>query len=227
MRMHSLYSGAFLILIVLASGIVQGAVGPSDVVVVYNRSPIWEDATGQNISEAVARYYCNSRHIPEGNLTSVDLPFVRERLEPQEFASMQAEIKSFLLSRAGVDPVLHPDQVPDLAADPTKCIVLCYGVPIMVEATGRRSSVDSNLSLLLNGPTPWGRETVGAPAPVANPYYENTIDPDQRAELADFGAFRQTGRQCESTQLLSCHGNALHKRRYRSLPLWSWDWVRR
>ena len=119
---------------------------------------------------------------------------------------------------------LSAGEVPDLATDPTKCIVLCYGVPILIRGSGVTCGVDASLSLLFNE-TEWGRMPfAGYPSAIPgrfqNPYYEPQVDPAQRTKPEDFGEFRASSynrttepapnftivRLLDSTHALRCFG---------------------
>ncbi len=187
-------------IILLFAGL-SAAVGellPQDVVVVYNSSSAFVDPnTGRNTSKDVADYYCSVRGIPSSNKTGVYCPISDELISPRDFTRYILEdfeghqgLRSFLSARPGFD-------VNDPATDPTKCIVLCYGIPILVAGSGRVTAVDSALCLLF-GKTPWGREPIGAyrgVGGVTNPYYDGTsIHPAERQKWAEFDAFRASAR---------------------------------
>ena len=98
-------------------------------------------------------------------------------------------LETQLAERAG----LSAGQIPDLASDPTKAIVLCYGIPLKIEGNERECSVDSALTLLFNK-TDWGRESIGSYCfgALINPYYfSNSSNPfDRGGKPTDFGEFR-------------------------------------
>jgi len=162
------------------------------------------------VSKSVADYYCAVRGIPTANKVPVKIPSSLEVIPPDVFRNRIAvPLRRFLQIRAGIDPDTHPDQLPDLATDPTKCIVLCTGIPVLISGNGITCSVDSSLSLLFNK-TEWGHLPItgypaaGAPYFLANPYCEKhsdatkDVDPAQRTIPADFGEFRANP-ACNST----------------------------
>ena len=178
-------------LLIVVSLILQvpalGSLLPQDVVVVYNNSTLSDNDCDWSASKAVADYYCAARGIPSQNVIGVTFPFVEESITPERFCEdIAVPLRTFLSSRSGFD-VNNP------ATDPTKAIVLCYGIPLRIEGDGRLSAVDSALSLLFNT-TPWGREPIGGYANpyggIASPYRSTDTDPAARTKPGDFGAFR-------------------------------------
>ena len=177
-------AGALLALLLIGPS--QASLSPNDVVVVYNGSGNWN--TGVRQSKAVADYYCIARGIPLSNEARVDWYDTGEAMIPSDFCDyIAAPLRTFLSQRAG-----RTDGGPsDIATDPTKCIVLCYGIPLKILGVERSASVDSAISLLFNT-TSWGREPIGTGE--ANPYYYNNADNplDRNGIPADFGEFRQS-----------------------------------
>jgi hypothetical protein len=194
---------AFILL--LTCSVAFASLSPNDVVVVYNASTS-ADGCDWSASKAVADYYCSARDIPPANELGVVWPRPYETIIPADLVHyvvndqydgegnlLYKGLKTQLAERAG----LSAGQTPDLATDPTKCIVLCYGIPIKVSEWYycRCSSVDSALTLLFQQ-TPWGRLPIGAypwdGSCVVNPYYDAHWDPAERSIPADFGAFRSS-----------------------------------
>lgn len=120
-----------------------------DVVVVYNNSTLTNGNYDWSVSESVADYYCAARGIPSSNKFGVTFPYGSESTSPVRFHNLiETPLRTFLSSRPGFvenDP----------GTDPTKAIVLCLGVPILVDGGGITCSVDGSLSLLFNQ-TDWG-----------------------------------------------------------------------
>ena len=175
------------------------ALAPDDVVVVYNSNIAWN--TGQRQSKAVADYYCQQRGVASSNEFAVDWALTDESIPPDSFCSrilndrydwqnnLIKGLKTQLAERAG----LSAGQIPDPATDPTKCIVLCYGIPLKIEGNERECSVDSALTLLFNK-TDWGRTPIGSycSGALTNPYYSpaSTNPLDRGGKPTDFGEFR-------------------------------------
>jgi len=163
------------------------ALSPNEVVVVYNSSTA-NDGYDWSASKSVADYYCAARGIPSANEVGILFPYSTESTTPVRFNDdIATPLRAFLCERAGVAST----GTPDLTADPTKAIVLCYGIPLKILGAERSASVDSAISLLFNT-TSWGREPIGTGE--ANPYYYNNADNplDRNGIPADFGEFRQS-----------------------------------
>lgn len=127
-----------LVALLVTATPVMASISPSEVVVVYNSNANWNSGARQ--SKAVADYYCQQRGIPISNQIAVDWQGADESIYPEYFyryilndrnvAPNQVikGLRTQLAERAG----LQPGEIPDLATDPTKCIVLCYGVPLSI-----------------------------------------------------------------------------------------------
>ncbi len=162
----------------LCQGCFAGLSPQEVVVVVNNQSDVGE------ISRAVAEYYCQEtkRNIPTANILEITTQ-PDEAINPFQFVyDIQVPLKSFLASRPGFD-------TNDPGSDPTKAIVLCYGVPSKVYGNGRACTVDSSLAPLFSD-VPWGQEPIGHGLDtkgVENPYWDSHVDPAERTKPAEFG----------------------------------------
>lgn len=218
---------------------VFASLAPNDVVVVYNSNIAWN--TGQRQSKAVADYYCQRRGIPLTNECGVDWPSTDETINPSDFATYilndqgsNPGLRSFLSARPGFD-------VDDPGSDPTKCIVLCYGIPLRIEGGGRISCVDTSLALLFNE-TPWGHLPIGGywgAGSVTNPYFEDQADPLLRTKPASFDHFRASDYNCttetppsftivrmfDNTHALAAGGQGMLFRGEHVLDHWEWTAV--
>ena len=203
----TLLAGILLLLSLTVSA--TASLSPSEVVVVYNSSDVWNDdhVPPRNVSKLVADYYCLVRDIPAENEVGINWPWTKESANPVEFVDYLLNdrpgfpgLKSFLASRPGFD-------INDPGSDPTKCIVLCYGVPVKLTGGEAGACVDSALTLLFNT-TPWGRQPVSnylhETSAVRNPFwlYDTggvwspvPVNPfaTRRYDFGDFRASTRTG----------------------------------
>ena len=117
-------------------------------------------------------------------------PYPGEVISPSDFdkyilndQGTSPGLKAFLSSRPGFD-------INSPGTDPTKAIVLCYGVPLRVSGEEKCSSVDSVLTLLFNS-NEWGLEPIGrySQPRITNPYYYNHWAAGSPSP-GDFGDFR-------------------------------------
>lgn len=229
---------AYILLIFLLCAGAQASLAPNDVVVVWNGHPYWN--TGDRQSKAVADYYCAERGIPTTN--EIDVSYhvpgqEDESMAPDQFLALIATPIANKLSQLAGLPI---GTAPNLASDPTKCIVLCYGIPILVSGDGVTCGVDSSLALLFNK-TPWGHiPLAGYPSRdivrFANPYYEAQADPADRTKAADFTNFRSSSdnkttetapkftivRLLDSTHAIAAGQRGLLYRGTLSDGVWNW-----
>jgi len=150
-----------VLLTIAATGPVLGGITPHEVVVVYNSTPAYLGSPDLKYpaSQAVADYYCAARGIPLSNQVGVDwpaLPFDSLNSPyPSEWGTppdwiyagdfiedIQDPLEEFLQSHFGVDR-------DDPANDPIKAIVLCYGLPLVINSPQAYSSLQRTLSLPL------------------------------------------------------------------------------
>ena len=187
------------LLLVVSIGPACASLTPDDVVVVYNASKA-SDGYDWSVSKRIADYYCKARGIPMQNEFGVVWPSDDEEIKPTDFFSrIAAPLKAFLSARAGATA----GAAPDLASDPTKCIVLCHGIPLGILGNERTGSVDAALTMIFSD-CPWGREPIGSfnsstayegGFMVANPYSTSStdgFDPSSRTRAADFVEFRRS-----------------------------------
>jgi uncharacterized protein (TIGR03790 family) len=177
------------------------ALSPQDVVVIYNKNDVWKNAQDVNVSKAVADYYCAARGIPQENEFGIDWQSTSPDIGVDQFLNQIVYdrpgipgLTSFLASRPDFD-------VNDPSTDPTKVIVLCYGVPMRVWGPETANSVDSSLTLLFNGiydasqqfhhGTYWGRFPLGN---YGVPYgcFTNPFYHDSENKPIDFGELRSS-----------------------------------
>ena len=155
---HSALTNIVILILVSLAFPAVAALSPGEVVVVYNSSDewnVWNEAQGRNVnvSKAVADYYCLVRDIPAENEVGIPWDYLIEAANPADFfTDVVPGLRSFLAARPGFD-------INDPGSDPTKAIVLCYGVPVKLTGGEAASAVDSSLTLLFNT-TPWGRQPV-------------------------------------------------------------------
>ena len=178
-----------LVVFTLATLCVPAVAGlsPQDVVVVYNNSTLANDAYDWSVSKAVADYCCAARNIPSENEVGVTFPYADEGHEARAIPRPHSHSPPHL-------PLLPVPASPSpIRSDPTKCIVLCYGIPSQITGNERCCSVDSALTLLFNS-TDWGRTPIGSycSGALTNPYYSpaSTNPLDRGGKPADFGEFR-------------------------------------
>ncbi len=207
----------------------QASLQPDDVVVVMNNHPDVALA-----SRAVARYYCDRHSIPYSRIAEITAT-PGEKIQPHDFmvdvladTGSPQSLVDLLTHRPGFD-------INDPGSDPTKCILLCYGVPIKIAGDNNTEvvgSVDSTLALLFNQ-SPWGKQPVGD--------YLSTSgqrNPFQYAEggLFDFGDFRTSPyngvvespppfmkvRMLSGDRAIAVGGGGMVYRGERSGATWNW-----
>ena len=147
-----------LLLILLAAYPANAALNPDDVVVVVNN---WPDVA--DMSHAVGEYYCDQRGISRTRIAEISVDpqygWIPARDFVQGIMADTADPQSLvymLKHRQGFDT----ENLSDPTNDPTKVIVLCYGVPLKLARWEVWSSVDSALTLLFNE-NPWGERPMG------------------------------------------------------------------
>ena len=160
------------------------ALQPHEVVVVVNNHP---DVAA--MSRAIGNYYCARRGIPLANIAEVTVDPAEIMYDPLLLTDdILADTENppslvhLLKQRPGFD-------INDPGSDPTKCIVLCWGVPIKIGGNEVLGSVDSTLTLLFNQ-NPWGRQPIGdfvGGGNIANPFHYTS-----ESAAFDFGEFRGT-----------------------------------
>ena len=136
------------------------ALGPDEVLVVYNANPFTPSDNTDFDSESmtVAQHYATARGIPAGNLLGLQYAPYSELISGSVYREFIATPISDYLSS-------HPD---------IKCIVTCYGVPSIISyQTDYNMFVDSALTLLGNPGVPEAQHWALC---LQNPYCGKNVD---------------------------------------------------
>ena len=153
------YVFAFVLLLILVAAYpADASLSPDDVVIVVNNHP---DVAA--MSRAVGEYYCDQRGISRTRIAEINVNPKYGWISAKDFVSYiladtanPQSLVYMLKHRQGFDN----DNLSDPTNDPTKVIVLCYGVPLKLARWEVWSSVDSALTLLFNE-NPWGEQPMG------------------------------------------------------------------
>lgn len=174
-----------LLTLLIAHSTARASLNPGEVVVVVNNNP-QVAAT----SRAVAEYYCAQRGIPAANIAEVTAP-AGEVVGPDYYVSAiladtenPPSLVHLLKSRPGFD-------INDPGTDPTKALVMCYGIPLKLFGAEVRAAVDSSLTLLFNT-TPWGARPVRRYSDYSNVIHNRFAGAIDTGRF-DFGDFRRSG----------------------------------
>ncbi len=192
-----------VLLLVACVGSAHATLGPNDVVLVVNNDTTVVDSATQatlaDVSRAVARYYCYKHSIPYSQIAEITADpaeaIYAERLARYFLADTASpqSLVNLLKHRPGFD-------INDPASDPTRCIVLCYGVPLKYGYREVFGSVDSMLTMLFSDNS-WGGLPLGTYAYLEHGW-EGSLDNPFCAspnlswpvvddnKLFDFGDFR-------------------------------------